>query len=268
MKAPALFTPRIGEFFAESVEPIDSEQLWRQIPPEEKFELMAQAHSRGIAAAFSIIVVGATLAVGLQNDWLLWGSIILSPVIFQGTASKSWRSLKPRAILEYLAARSAARRFAFSLNSAKLTLTSMIRGQMEDVYEHESRSEELEADFENRRERDVWIALFQDALIVISEQAGGAKLELGQLLMKNIEMSADSPSGQGEYANDREILIKTTNNFGITKTSKLKSPYPAALIVLEKQMGNLIKQAKADYVPVVLKQNQDDDSFLNFNLDD
>lgn len=258
------------EVFTSLMEPIDSKQLWRQIPPEEKFELMARAHSQGIFAALGAIVVGATLSVGLQLPWLLWCSILVSPVIFQGTASKTWRHLKPRVILEYLAARSASRRFAFSLNSSKLTVAAIIRGTYSEVYEEEMRTEQLEADFENKREQDVWIALFHDALIVISEQAGGARLELGQLLNKNIEVSGTSPSGQGEYASDRQINLKVTNNFGVTKNCRLTSQYPAALIVLEKQIHKQIEETRnARELPVLdlaIPVEDDGDDFLNFNL--
>ena len=250
------------------MEPIDSKQLWRQIPPEEKFELMARAHSQGMFSAVGAIIVGATLAVGLHISWLLWVSILISPVIFQGTASKSWRSIKPRVILEYLAARSAARRFAFSLNSSKLTVASMVRGHFEEVYKSESRTEQLEAEFEDQKEKDVWIALFHDALVVISEQAGGAKLELGQLLVKNIEVSGDSPSGQGEYANDREVHLRITGNSGIVRNCKLTSRYPAALVVFEKQIQSLIKEAQSQKeLPVEQFDAPEEDSFLNFGLD-
>lgn len=253
------------------MEQLDINQLWRQVPPEEKFELMANAHSRGMTTALATILVGGTLAVCLKINWMLWGSILLSPVIFQGTASKAWRHLKPRVILEYLAARSAARRFAFSLNSNRLTVASLIRGNLEELFEHSDRSEELEAAFENRKQKDVWIALFYDVLVVISEQAGGAKLELGQLLARNIEVSGFSPSGQGEYTQDREIHLKVTNSLGITRNCKLSSKYPAALIVLEKQMSKLILEAKkaADLVPIeipVVEEAQSD--YLGFGLDD
>lgn len=230
---------------------------------------MAQAHSKGVSTALVAIIIGATLAVGLKINFLMWGAILLSPIVFQGTASKAWRHLKPQVMLEYLAARAAARRFAFTLNSNKLTIASVVRGQIEPVLEHENQQEALEEQFENNHKKDVWITLFHDALVVISEQAGGAKLELGQLLNKNIEVSGESPSGQGEYANDREIHVKVSTPFGHSQRWKLTSRYPAAIVVFEKQMAQLIGDARSEnLIPEATEPDSESvvDDFLNLSF--
>ena len=54
---------------------IDNHDAWRQIPPEEKFEAMARAQSHGIAACLGAIIVGGTVAGGLQQNMFFWAII-------------------------------------------------------------------------------------------------------------------------------------------------------------------------------------------------
>jgi hypothetical protein len=224
------------------VDNLDINNLWRQVPPEEKFELMASAHSQGTLAAVTAIIIGMTIAVSLKQPWLIWGSLLFGPLIFQATSVKAWKHLKPRVILEYLAARSAARRFAFSLNSSKLSIASIMRGTIREV----SDLDHFDEAQNSKNGKPVWIALFHDALVVISEQAGGAKLELGQHLAKQIEVSGESPSGMGEYASDREIMVGLTTVSGLKRNYILTSNHPAALVVLEKSIYRLIEQSKQE----------------------
>ncbi|MCB0310983.1 MAG: hypothetical protein KDD42_07100 [Bdellovibrionales bacterium] len=222
------------------MERINAERLWRQIPPEEKFELIAKAHAKGLLVCLICITIASTLAIGLQLGWIMWGSLILSPFVFQFAAGKEWRGLRPLRMLEYMAARAAARRYAYTFNSRDLTLRVILRGQLEFIYEGEAQmAQALEAEFEKRRIIDVWIVLFTDCVVLMSERPGGAQLEFAHLLNDKLGMDGISPDGQSDYSNGREIYLTYAGKHDEQHRLKITSRYPAALIVFEKRLEQL-----------------------------
>ncbi|RIL07926.1 MAG: hypothetical protein DCC75_09600 [Proteobacteria bacterium] len=230
---------------------IDANEIWRQIPPEEKLELMARSQAKGVSVAFVTIIIAATLAVGLQMEWLMWVSIIISPMIFQFSAGTAWRGLRPKLILSYLAVRSAARRYAFALKGKELTLAMVFRGTLERQYDEDSAQEALEAVIEKTREVEVWIALFTDSVVMMSEKPGGAELTFGHLLNEHLEIESIVGSSQTEYANDLKLKFSVTEKEGPKHEYILSSDQPAALVVFSKKIQYLKQNYKAiDDTPV------------------
>lgn len=224
---------------------VDGKELWRQIPPEEKFALMARAHASGISAALIAIGLGSTLAVAFQVPWLMWGSMIVSPVMFQFAAGKAWRGLRPRIMLEYLAARSAARRYAYTANAKDLSVSLIFRGKMEQVFNKEEIMEELAAAVENAKEAEVWITLFKDAVVLMSEKPGGAKCELAHVLNEKVKVESRSSDGE-DYSSSKEVYITITDRSQETRKVKLTSSSPAAMIVFEKTIQSQLAAARPD----------------------
>jgi len=224
---------------------IDAKELWRQIPPEEKFELIAKSHSRGFLCAFTAVVIASTVAVGLKAPWLIWSSLVISPLIFQFAAGKAWRALRPKLMLEHLAVRSAARRYAFAHRSQDLGLVTVFRGTLEEQFSEENISAALEATVENVRESAVWVALFNDAVVMVAERIGGAELKFVHLINDELEIKSESPVSGKEYAPDHVVFLQypdyRTNQ---ARKFKLTSKYPAALIVFEKKLLQLKSAAK------------------------
>lgn len=220
---------------------IDSKELWRQIPPEEKLELMSRAQSKGVLACLSLICLAATLSIGFQTPQIFWASFLGSPIVFQASASKAWKALRPRAMLEYLGVRSAARRFAFSVDGEDLTVNLMFRGRIEHLYGEEQVFSALNAAVEGEKEAAVWITLFQDSLVMISEKPGGAKLEFGTPL-KTLEMQVQNEGGE-TYSSDKEIVLSMDSRKHGKKSVRLTSHQPAALVVFEKKVLQLKEEA-------------------------
>ena len=214
------------------------DEIWRMVPPEEKFELMARAQSKGVFASAIGIVVLCTMAVGLRIGALMWISFIITPFVFQFAAGKEWRSLRPRTLLEYLAARSASRRYAFSTKSKDLTASMIFKGQLKEVFDNEHVQEAMEAIIAKNAEATVWISLFGDSFTMIAEKLGGAELKLAHLIDDKIKIYSESPSGS-EYASDKTVFLKVTNRDGEQKTYQLQSRYPAALVVFEKRLKKI-----------------------------
>ena len=235
------------------------DEIWRMVPPEEKFELMARAQSKGVSAAALTIVILSTIAVGLRLGPLLWIGIILAPFVFQVAAGKEWRSLRPRTLLEYLAARSASRRFAFSSKAKDLTASMIFKGTVEQVYDKEHVQEAMEAVIENNAQSKVWIALFGDAFTMITEKPGGAELKIGQVLDNKVKIYSESPGGE-EYTNNKSIMMTLANRDGEQKTYRITSRYPAALIVFEKRMKQIQSNTLKLEIPAAFTPEMTEDA--------
>ena len=218
------------------------QEIWRQIPPEEKFELMSRAHAKGIMSAGITIIIASTIAVGLKLSWFMWGSFIAAPFIFQFAAGKEWRGLRPRLMLHYLAARSATRRYAFNVRCQDLTPKFMFKGHLEEMFDQDHLQEALEAMVDNTREAEVWVSLFSDAVVMIAERAGGAEMKLGHLLDDKLIVQSSSGGGANDYKNGREIFLtvkEKNRDDSPSKQYRLTSKYPAALVVFEKKLKML-----------------------------
>ena len=237
---------------------LDTSDLWRRIPPEEKFELMAKAQANGASASIIAVVICCTIAVGLKLPTLMWGSFVCAPFVFQYAAGKTWRKVRPTVMLEYLAARSAARRYAFSASGKELTVNFMFKGIVRKEFTPEQESERLENMVDNVQNAAVWVALFNDSLVMMREGRAGAELEFAQLLDEKITIH-----GRGkEYSNERELLISARNRSMEIKTICLTSRFPAALVVFEKLAHQLIAAAKHKAaIPIPgLKAEEESDS--------
>ncbi len=232
--------PAINDI-AGNVSVVDARDLWRQIPPEEKFEVMARAHAKSTVTCFITLVVSGTLAIGLQIPWIFWSSFVAIPFIFQFAAGKAWRHFRPMMMLEYLAARAAGRRYAFAANARDLTLAFIFKGHIERQFGgDEAALAALEASLDHVREAEVWVALFNDALILMSEQPGGARLEFAHLVNDSLEIEGISPEGESEYSNNREVYLSYSDRKNAEqKKIKLVSRYPASIVVFEKKVLKL-----------------------------
>ena len=233
---------------------IEDLDIWRIIPPEEKLEMMAYAQSKGVLAVIVALILGGTCAVALKIPGILWFSLATIPVVFQFAQGKAWRTVKPAKVLRYLAARSAARRYAFAQRGNDLNCMLMFRGKIERLYSAENAQDAIEAAIEQNKEAEVWIGLFRDAIVMMSEQPGGAKLEFGHLLNDKVSVEGKSPSDGGDYASDKELIFSyTEDKLGDdflesankrTKQIKLTSKYPAALIAFEKKIQEYRRRQK------------------------
>jgi hypothetical protein len=252
------------------MEKLDTTELWRRVPPEEKLELMARAHSTGVFAVLNAVLICGTIAVGLQLPLIMWSSLLLSPFVFQYAAGKTWRGLRPRVMLDYLAARSAARRFAFSLQGQDLAVLFMFKGHLRRLYKEHQRTQMLEDTVSNAREASVWVTLFGDSIVFMSEGNFGAELEFGHLINDKIELKGRSPDGQSEYSNERELIFTARDRkLGGEYSVSLTSKYPAALVVFEKkfqQQKDALSSARKNYIEELAaipddKGDGDDDLF-------
>jgi hypothetical protein len=259
-----------------AINSINDHDIWRLIPPEEKLELMSRAQSKGLLAACAAVIVAATCAVGLRLPWLLWGVLIASPIVYQFTLSQAWRTLKPAMVLAYLAARSVARRYAFGAKANDLSCSLLFRGRLERVFNDDEPTQALEAAINNNRESEVWIALFKDTIVIMSEQPGGAKLEFAHPLNDKLLIEAHSESG-GDYASDKEIILayQEQSSDSLRQPSlkdyqrlRLTSRHPAALVAFEKKALEYRQSITTKAVSVVKAVPKSEDKLWGFQDQD
>lgn len=235
---------------------IDDSELWRQIPPEEKISLLNKSQAAGVLASVISIIVCSTIAVGLKLPWMMWGSMLASPFVFQFASGRSWRALKPRLMLEYLAARSVARRYAFANNSKDLTLALLFRGILNDVDAENGLRNSLEESVKTVRDAAVWVALFNDALVMVSEQPGGARLEFAHLADERLIVE---PRKDPTKNLTQEVYLSFADRGRGPRRSRLTSDHPAALIVFEQKL-RMIQQNKPKDAVAALPASAVDDA--------
>jgi hypothetical protein len=219
--------------------------IWRRIPPEEKLELMSRAHSVGVASVFVVLVVCGVVAVGLKIPFVFWIPFAAVPFIFQFASSKAWRGIKPRRMLEYLAARSASRRYAFGTNAEDLSIRLMFRGILSPIFEADEEYQELEAEVEDKRSTDVWIALFTETIVMISEQPGGARLEFAHTLDE--KLTYEATGFDRSLDQQRAVLLAIVGRDGRTYRYRVTSRYPAALLAFERQIRALFAEKQVKF---------------------
>ncbi len=219
----------------------DANETWRQIPPEEKFNVMARAQAKGVSAALGLLVCCGTIAIGLHANWVFWGGLAAAPFVYQFFAARAWRDLKPRMMLEYLAAKSAARRFAFTINAKDLGMNLLFKGALEKDFGQDNLQESLEAAFEQNQEAAVWIALFNDAVVAISEQRGGAQLEFGHLIDDKLSIVLEDTD---ERTFSKTVYLSSNDKRNGPARYRITSAYPAALMVFEKKILSLQAEAR------------------------
>ena len=225
---------------------LSADEIWRQIPPEEKFDLLAKTHSQGFIACASVVLLACTIAVGLKLPWLIWTSLLASPFLFQIITNRSWRELRPKIILRYLAARSVARRFAFALNAEDLGMKVIMRGEMERLINDDNKNVEiaLQAVEAANKKTEVWLALLNSAVVAFSEGVIGGELEFISLIEESLQVqSSAGESSGGEYRSDHELILTTKAGTDNERRYRFSSKHPAALIVLEKQLLALRERA-------------------------
>lgn len=209
--------------------------IWRKMPPEEKLDLMAKAQSKGLAATLVILVITGTVAAGLRIPWLFWGAFAILPFVFQFASAKAWRDIKPRAMLEYLAARSAARRYAYGAQAKDLAIELIFRGTLTPDYNEEEIQEALDAKLDERFSRDVWVGLFKDTLVMISERRGGAQLQFAHNILERLVVSSEG--FEKDSSTPRRVVFDVYDKrLGISSRWFLTSPFPAALYVCERKI--------------------------------
>jgi hypothetical protein len=170
-------------------------ELWKRIPPEEKLLLNSAANSFGVIIAFFLFLMLSALAIGYKEPLLLWGGLALTPLVFQLASSRDWRKRRSHTVLEYLAARSAVRRFAYNLCCLDLEVQLLFKGALKKVTSIEASDLDSPPTGDEKDPfsgyQPVWIAFFRDGIVIVSESIGGAQVEFMHLINDKLYLKVE-----------------------------------------------------------------------------
>ena len=222
-----------------------SKDAWNVVPVDERLELLARAQAEGLLAGIACVLMMGAIGYGFDMIWVLAGGAVGAILVFPLFSSYSWRRTKPKAILEYLAARSVARRYAYEARCGDFDVVLMFKGLLERVYatdeEKHLAKQRLNlgeaSHFEEAKE--VWVVLMRGAIAVLSERYGGAKLEFLSPIAP--EMIARKPKATEPVSEGSVVVVAAGAKAG--QTIAITSKYAASLYVFEKQLVRLIEES-------------------------
>ena len=228
------------------------QDIWRTIPPEEKFDLIARSQARGVSASTVVILIGCTFAIALQQKWFMWGSFVMAPFVFQLAASRAWRGVKGKLMLQYLAVRSVARRFGYASHAPDLSIQLLLRANISESFDSENDS--LDAAFEAiekaTNQTEMWLGLLNTAVVGFAEGKLGAEAKFVARIDERLKLEGRNTDGSDdEYSNERELYLTVIGNDLMPRKFRIDSPHPAALVAFEKKFFALqerIAQQKRD----------------------
>jgi hypothetical protein len=218
--------------------------VWQKIPPEDKETLASEAQSTAISTVAVFIMFGWAIAVGFKQAWYLWGSFFLVPFLFQVLSRKAWNAIKPRAIVEYTAARATATHYASRVMGQELLPSLQFKGTLErelspELTEHEDSFDD-HSHFENRGPVPVWVTLFPDSLVIFSETPRGAKQELACSIYE--DLSVTSEGFDDEALDQRKLLLSLRQPDGDENRWILRSSHISQLTACERKLQNAIEK--------------------------
>lgn len=218
--------------------------VWQKIPPEDKKALASEAQSTAISAVVVFMMFGWGIAVGFKQPWYLWGSFCIVPFLFQILCRKAWNSIKPRAIVEYTAARATATHYASRAQGQELIPSLQFKGTLErelsDGFAEQDSALAHELNPESRGPVPVWVTLFPDSVVMFSETPRGAKRELACSLFE--ELSVTSEGFDDDALDQRKLLFSLRGPDGIEHRWTLRSSHISQLTACERKLQNSIER--------------------------
>lgn len=222
------------------------DDAWNAVALEERLELVSKAQAHGlIGCSCSVLLIG-TIAYGFDAIWLLWAGMATVPFVFPLFASYSWRRGKPALILAYLAVRAVARRYAYGYNLTDLDIVLIYRGTMKELFkskEEEALSKHKQTvDFEAPAEAEklVWICLLRGGVLVLSERAGGAKLDFISPIVPELNVRRPRPEEDGP---ENAVVIEGCH-MSKGRVVMISSNAVAAQYVFDKQLEALLTESR------------------------
>jgi len=221
---------------------LSEENAWNSVALEERLELVSKCQADGLIAALGFTFMMGAVAYGFDKIYLLLGSVFGALIIMPMFSSYSWRKGKPALILNYLAARSMARRYGYTSNISELDVVLIFKGETSQEFLNEA--EQLDHLIGKHEDIDegqqpkvpVWVCLLRGGVVLLAESQGGAKLlyssPIGtEMVCATVRDEEGNPTG--------EISIVGIAHAKGKKVT-ISSRFPAAFYVFERQLQRLI----------------------------
>lgn len=225
---------------------LSAKDAWNAVALDERLDLLARCHAHGIMAGFAGFVLLGAIAWGFDEIYILAGGFVAAFFLVPMFMSYSWRRGQPALVLAYLAARTVSRRYAYAANVSELDIILIYRGELTEIYkdreQEEMNRQKQEVDFDSPvdKSKQVWVCLLRGAIVIMSERAGGAKLDF--LAPVTDELVVRKPRSN-ESGSDNAVVIE---GVGISRGRMvlLESTSRGAQYVFERQTNRLIAEYK------------------------
>ena len=206
--------------------------IWESVSPEERQALFKRSQASGHIAGVTILFLVTAIAIGFEEPWLILAGLLSSYLVVPFAAGHKWRKFKPQIILAYLAVRTVARRYGLANRFKQLDSILTFRSTLKHTTRMRiERNEELP-----EWEDEVWVSLLNGGLIIISEQPGGAKLELASAIAPEIECRLEE--AETDYGLTR-VFLSNIDNSNKGKVMILSSYHSTPLKIFVKTLKNL-----------------------------
>lgn len=223
---------------------LNAEQAFNAVSLEERIALVAKSQGAGVSAMCVAFIATIPVAYGFNNIYLLAIGAAFCSLLYQAFCSRAWRQEKPKLVLEYLAARTAGRRFAFMYNIKELEVQFVLRGKAKILSNDPNKTQISLPGISSvltEKPKDVWICLLEGGVTVFSESAGGARLEFATKLGRNNILTTREDEGLGK------VVTLTGDGVSAGHGIEISSPFPASTYVFEKKAIKIIEDAKEYY---------------------
>lgn len=216
------------------------EQIWQKMPDEERVLMLAQAKASGIEACAIFSMLAAAVSLSLHIPWMLIAAACCLPLMYQVMSRRAWMHIKPITVVQYFLASISTQFFAESLRSKNPSLKLIFRGLLHPVPLEGKNSDSEDGELEHAESiptsKDVWVSLFPDSLVMISEGESGADLIFGHSTLHDFEVEVDSPEDARGSRLATRLLIQTSKDNQVTSRWILTSPHTETLLACERSI--------------------------------
>lgn len=226
--------------------------VWQKVPQEERSAILTRAQGRAIELCTLLAVFSCAAAFGLHLPVIALFVAALLPVIYQVVVARAVLDIKPQTIARYFIASQTARQYAEALNSGDPTPKTLFRGVLQEIPEETNdRSRDLDEDYAEENyssasnQKEVWISLFPDTLVMFSESNDGARLEFSSPTLHSFLMTLESPEDSSGRPLPQQLVI-TNGNPSETKNRWLvTSQHTSSLLACERKVRFYAQRAEA-----------------------
>jgi hypothetical protein len=175
---------------------------------------------------------------------ILLGTVVLLPLLYQVISVREWREGRPHLIAKYMVVGHTATQYAISMQSKDPTVKVIFRGDLTPPLKLVAQQyPEIDPEELPVHPIPVWVSLFADQLIMISESEKGAKLEFAHSTLDHFRLLSDDLD-ESEGPRDT-MAIETESPEGDSTRWILKSPHATAMMACEKKIRLFGERARA-----------------------
>jgi hypothetical protein len=227
-------------------------KIWQKVPQEERSEILTRAQGKAVEVCSLVTIFGCTAAFGLDMPWILLGVAALLPVLFQVVVTRTWIDSKPQTIARYFMASRTATQYARALGITNPAPKTIFRGSLLPIREPDPAMDpEFATEYAEEVasatpiQKEVWISLFSDSLVMFSENPEGARLEFKSSILHDFAVNLDSPEDMSGNPLPQQLVIQAAEEDGSLSRWLVTSPHTSSLLACERKVRFFIQRAEA-----------------------